>query len=116
MKTYLEQHVVEQFARYKSATLATFGEAGLQLSRVDYLSQYLRLYLLLPHGSDHLFNMEQQPEIILLSPSWRLNGRIAGVYRNPVAPPQHWHIVEVCPVQLHILSEKGYSSVETIDF
>jgi hypothetical protein len=117
MNKHLERRIEAYLALYDSAILATCGAAGVQISTVTYQVHHLHLYLLLPHGSDHLFNLETQPEIVLLSPSWKLRGRAAVIHDNTVAAAQPWQItVQVVPVQLDLLSQSGDSALETIDF
>ncbi len=62
MNQHLQQRVADLLAQYDTVTLATCGPAGPQISRVPYRVQQLDLYLFVPHGSDHLFNLESQPE------------------------------------------------------
>jgi hypothetical protein len=117
MNKDLERRVAEQLALYARATLATYGPAALQISTVSMQAHHLRLYLLLPHGSDHLFNLETLPEIVLLSPRWKLRGRAVVLHDGPVTAAQPWHaVIQVEPVQLDLLDENGDGSLETIDF
>jgi hypothetical protein len=117
MNQHLKQLVEEQLAQYNSAILATCGAAGPESSIVALLVQNFCLYLLIPHGSDHLFHLEVQPEIVILSPTWKLNGRGVLLHDATIAVAQPWQaVVQVEPAQLHILSKDGHSSIETIDF
>ncbi len=115
MNTYLKQRVEELLNRYDAATLATFGQAGPQISIVPYETRDLQLHLFIPRHSDHLFNLETQADLVVLSPTWRLHGRslTAG---NATAPHEWQSAVCVQPIRLHILSEDGQSTIETIDF
>jgi hypothetical protein len=75
MNKHLQQRVEELLTLYDSATLATCGETGPQISSITYRTQQLDLYLFVPRSSDHLFHLEAQPELVLLSPGWQLHGR-----------------------------------------
>lgn len=117
MNADLRERVVEQLARYEMATLATCGPAGVQVSGVTYRAQGLHVLLQIPSGSDHLFNLEEQPAVALLTPSWRLDG-LAAVRASEAAMAQRpgQSEVRVEPARLHLLGEDGRSVVETIDF
>ena len=118
MNKHLQQRVRELLTRYETASLATCGQAGPQIMSVPYRIQQLNLYLFVPHGSDHLFNLETQPELVLLSPEWELHGRGHEVAPNgDIAPLHTWQVVvSVQPVRLHILTTDGSGYSETIDF
>jgi hypothetical protein len=117
MNKHLKERVEQQLNQYESVTLATCGGGRLEISKVAYQTLNLSLYLLIPHGSDHLFNLETQPEIVLLSPAWKLNGRGTLLHDHTLTTAHPWQtVVQVEPDQLHILGADGYSSVETIDF
>jgi hypothetical protein len=112
MNAYLRHRVNDLLHRYTSATLATCGPAGPQISIVFYSVQELRLHLALPHGSDHLFNLEMQPLLVLMTAAWRLHGQgrmTSDTYRQPAT-------VVVTATRLHILGDDGQHTVETIDF
>jgi len=109
MNTHLQHRVNDLMQQYASATLATCGPAGPQLSIVVYTVRRLHLYLELPHGSDHLFNLESQPGLVLLTRGWRLHGQghITGHNHQQTT-------IVVTGTRLHVLN--GQHSVETIDF
>jgi len=115
MNTHLKQRIEELLNQYDAATLATCGPEGPQISRVPYQLHQFHLVLFLPHGSDHLFNLEDRPELVLLSPIWKLHGQIAS--EGDIAAPHEWQrVVYVEPSRLHILSKDGQRTIETIDF
>ncbi len=115
MNKHLQERVEELLNRYAVATLATCGQAGPQISSVSYETRHLQLHLFIPHHSDHLFNLETQAELVVLSPTWRLHGWV--VAASETTAPHKWQsVVCVQPNRLHILSEDGQSTVETIDF
>lgn len=110
MNTHLQQRVNELLHRYNSATLATCGLAGPQISIVTYSVQQLRLQLVLPHGSDHLFNLETQPKLVLMTEDWRLHGD-----GHTTGDNDHQQAtIVVTGTRLHVLNRQH--SVETIDF
>ncbi len=110
MNTHLRQRIETLLNAHDSATLATCGSAGPQISIVTYTVQQLGLHLALPHGSDHLFNLETQPTLMLLTASWRLHGR--GYATGDTN--HHQATVVVTGKHLHVLN--GQHTVETIDF
>jgi hypothetical protein len=117
MNRHFQQQICELLERYSSATLATAGPAGLQIGLVPYQLQHTQLYLLLAHGSDQLFNLEQQPDLVLLTEGWKLAGRGSILPDSAGIPAQPWQtVVRVEPLRLHLLREDGQSSCETIDF
>ena len=115
MNAHLYQRVEALPNRYEVATLATCGPAGPQISILSYYTEAIRLHLEVPHGSDHLFNLEGQPALVLLTAGWRLHGR--GTISTDVESPYHRQaVVTVTANRLHILGIDGKSTVETIDF
>lgn len=117
MKTYLRQRVEALFKAHDSTILATCGEAGPQISRIAYRVHEMTLALFVPHSSDHLFNLETQQTLSLLTPSWKLVGRGETASLTPVKPPYTWQtVILVKPCRLHILSDDGQNTIETIDF
>lgn len=112
MNKHLQQRVNDLLKRYSSATLATCGPAGPQISIVTYTVKQLQLHLTLTHGSDHLFNLETEPSLVLMSTGWRLHGQ-----RHAISDGNHQRAtVVVTGIRLHILSNDGQNTLETIDF
>jgi hypothetical protein len=117
MNAHLQQRIEALFHQHERVTLATCGAAGPQISLVTARANGLTLVLFVPHTSDHLFNLEQQPELVLLTPTWKLHGRGVAAPEHPIAPPHAWQTaVRVVPVRLHILNDDSQNSVETLDF
>ncbi len=115
MNKHLQQRVEALLALYDRATVATCGQAGIQISIMPYRVQNLRLYLFISQSSDHLFNLETEQVLVLLSPTWKLYG--TGVITKEVIAPYECQVTtKVEPTRLHILSKDGQSAVETIDF
>lgn len=110
MNKDLRERVARQLAKYEAATLATCGAAGVQVSDVTYRAEGLCVLLLIPSGSDHLFNLETERAVALLTPSWRLDGLASWD-----AGDGGMAALRVEPVRLHLLGADGRSVVETID-
>lgn len=115
MNRHLQPHIKALFEQHDRATLATCGAAGPQVSVVPYQLHDLRLHLLLPQTADHLFNLEGQPDLVLLTPTWKLHGRGTRRHHSPLS--SSWQVViRVEALRLHILDKNGQYAVETIDF
>ncbi len=116
MNKHLWQRVESLLTQYDQAVLATCGAAGPQASVVHYQMQASRLIVYVAHASDHLFNLETQPELVLLSPEWKLHGRGFVIQENGLVSPPSWQvIVRIQPLRLHILNADGSGYAETID-
>lgn len=124
MLDHLRQQVIETLAPVHSATLSTYGPAELQASLLPCESSGLRLYLLLPATSDHLLNLENQPEVVVSTSDWQLRG-IALVLDSADYPPElclhrkpemQWsRLIEIRPTQLHIRRRNGWGYSDTLD-
>ncbi len=122
MLDYARERAREVIKLLRTAVLATDGPAGLQLSELPCQALGLEIYLLLPQTSDHLFNLEHNPAITLLTSAWKLKGEASilagekmdlGLLRRPEAA---WSVVvRVTPVRIHILGDRGWGNIETID-
>lgn len=106
MNKHLQKRIEALLNQFDRATLTTCGPAGPQLSIVTYSVQGVQLHLEQLHGSDHLFNLETQPDLVLLTEGWRLHGH---GHTN-----QQQATIVVTGARLHVLN--GQHSVETIDF
>lgn len=112
MNAHLQQRVKTLLQSYHSATLATCGPAGPQISIVACTVEELHLHLSVSHSSDHLFNLETQPLLVLMTAGWRLHGQghiTEDTYRQKT-------LIVVTGTRLHILNEDGQHITETIDF
>lgn len=108
MNAHLQHRVNDLLHHHNNVTLATCGPAGPQISVVTYTVQQLHLHLLIPNGSDHLFNLETQPALVLMTKSWRLHGQ------GRITNNAHQQVtIVVTGTRLHVLN--GQHSVETID-
>jgi hypothetical protein len=121
---HLRQRVIQTLASARSLTLSTFGPAGLQSSRLPCEAADTTLFVLIPRTSDHLFNLEANPAVVVVSGEWNLRGA-ARVVLPEAAPPglqithtpeAQWNaLVEIRPSRVNLLrvEPSGYS--ETID-
>lgn len=121
MIEHLQARAATALAKFDRVILATCGPSGPQVSRVRCRPQGTTLILYVPRSSDHLFNLEHQQSVALLTPAWQLRGtaRIMNptTCRVPESPLSDWHaVVTIQPVRLQLLSEDGLSFIETIDF
>jgi hypothetical protein len=118
----LRDRAIEILAETTLCTLATTGPAGLQASMVRCAGQETALYLLIPDTSDHLFNLENEPEVAVTAKTWHMRGMADIVQENLdlfSAEQYQWHtLVRISPVRLHILPIEGSPAnyAETIDF
>ncbi len=124
MLDYARQRAIEALMIPRKAVLATSGPAGLQVGEFPCEAIDIDLYLLVPWGSDHLFNLEYDPCVTLLTARWELKGeaqmisptaldRELGLLREPAA---EWcGLVRVHPYRVQIRREKGWGYLETIE-
>lgn len=117
----LRDRAAQILAETSLCTLATTGPAGLQASVIHCAGRGITLYLLVPDTSDHLFNLETEPEVAVTAETWRLRGTAKIVQDSTdvfSVDQSQWHtVVRVTPIRLHILPESGMANyAETIDF
>lgn len=124
MLDYARQRAIEALRNHRKAVLATSGPAGLRASEFLCEAIDLDLYLLVPRTSDHLFNLEHDSTVTLLTASWELKGEAhifspdtsileLNLLREPAAK---WSaLVRVDPCQMQIRKEDGWGNLETID-
>lgn len=124
MLDYARQRVAEVLKLSRTAVLATSGPAGVQANEFACEALDLNLYLLVPQTSDHLFNLEHNPAVTLLTARWELKGE---AYVLPSSAPAQqlnllqtagaeWCVlVRVEPAQVQIRREAGWGNLETFD-
>ena len=122
MLEHLRQRVIQTLAGARQVTLSTSGPAGLQASRLPCEASDIELYVLVPRTSDHLFNIESQPEVAVVNEIWSLKGRACVVERavcpSDLAqrPEAEWsQVVQIRPTRLTLLCIETGIPVETID-
>ncbi len=124
MLDYARQRVLEALRIPRTVVLATSGPAGVQASEFRCEAIDLDLYLLVPQTSDHLFNLEHEADITLLTARWALKGTAQIVPPGAMdlklgllqEPGVEWcALVRVDPYQLQIRREEGWGNIETVD-
>ncbi len=124
MLSYTREHAAQLLALPNKCVLATTGPAGVLATECRCEAHGLTLYLLLPQTSDHLFNLEYDPRIALVTETWELRGsaRVLDRWEQPrelglaCEIGTGWHIlVRVEPVRLQVRREEGWGVEETID-
>jgi hypothetical protein len=124
MLNYARQRAIEALRTFRKAILATSGPAGVQASEFPCETVNLDLYLLVPQTSDHLFNLEYDSSVTLLTAGWELKGEAQIISPNAAdlkldllrAPGAEWCVlVRVDPCRVQIRREGGWGNLETID-
>ena len=117
MDKHLWQRIEPLLARYDRAVLATCGPAGPHASQVAYQVEAEALMVFVPHVSDHLFNLEANLDLVLLTAGWQLVGRGVILPDGRAFAAQPWqNAVRVQPLRLHVLLADGVHYAETVDF
>jgi hypothetical protein len=124
MLDHLRQRVIEVLASVQTITLSTYGPAGIQAAILPCEAAGMQLYLLLPATSDHLLNLENQPGVVVSTPTWQLRGLAVPLGRADYPPglcllqkaEAAWErLVLIQPAQLNIRRDCGWGYGETID-
>ncbi len=124
MLDYARQHAIEALSLPRRVVLATSGPAGVQAGEFPCEAKDLALYLLVPRTSDHLFNLEHNSSVSLLSAGWELSGVASilpagapglelGLLTEPAA--QWCVLVRIDPVRIQVKRAGGWGNIETID-
>lgn len=123
MLDHLRKQVTDALAQESQISLTTGGIAGLQTSVLKCESNGLKLYALVPQTSDHLVNLENNPECVAMTDRWELRGtaRRVALAEFPAlelthAPAAAWStLIEIHPKRLQIARQAGVSDAATID-
>jgi hypothetical protein len=124
MLDYARQRAIEALKLSRIAVLATDGPAGLQASELPCEATGVELYLLVPWTSDHLFNLEHDLSVTLITARWELKGKAQVISPTTLnlelsllrEPDAEWcALVRVNPYQIQIRKEKGWGYLETIE-
>ena len=124
MLDYACQRAIQALKVPRRAVLVTSGPAGVQVSEGPCAAIDLKLYLLVPQTSDHLFNLESDPSVTLLAVNWVLKGKARTIPPNVLkleleffqtSEEEGCVLVQVDPCQLQIRREQGWGNLETID-
>ncbi len=123
MIDHLRRCVCAALAPAQEILLATCCQAELQVSRLPGEGRDLALYLLVPRASDHLFNLEREPQVVVVTQAWELRG-LARVLA-PASRPRglalcgreeaQWSELVAVQVQRLHLYASGRRPAETID-
>jgi hypothetical protein len=108
--------------------LSTIGRAGVQASAVTCVVHAGCIYMLVPSTLDHLFNIEQEREVVLTSSTWQLRGAALAIGEaaglRGTAPDAIQSraretcttLVEIFPLRMHLEPAGRRRYRETIDF
>ena len=124
MLDYARQRAIEALGTPRKAVLVTSGPAGVQAREFPCEVIDLDLYLLVPQTSDHIFNLEHESTVTLLTVGCEIKGKAhiiscdtpdlkLDLWRTPGAV---WCVlVRVEISQVQIRGERGWGNLETID-
>lgn len=124
MLNYAQKRAVEALENTSRVVLATNGPAGLLVSEFPCRAVGLNLYLLAPETSDHLFNLEHDSAVSLVTRGWELKGNAKIVASDSCNfESDAWQhqdtdwcvIIQVIPGQIQFRRETGWGNLETID-
>lgn len=123
MLDHLRKQVTDAIAQASQVSLTTGGIAGLQTSVLKCESCGLKLYTLIPQTSDHLVNIENNPECVAMTDRWELRGTARRVTLSEFPslalarmPDAAWStLIEIQPKRLQIVRQAGVSDAATID-
>jgi hypothetical protein len=124
MFAYARQRASAAVGNPRTAVLITSGPAGVQTGEFRCAVSDLRLYLLVPQTSDHLFNLEHEATVTALTATCELKGQAQII--SCAVPDRHLTLcqepdaewcalvrVEISRVQIR--SEDGWRNGETLD-
>ena len=121
---YARQRAIQALKNTHFVILASSGPAGVQAGEVKCEDVELSLYLLVPQTSDHLFNLEGNPTVTLLTSTLEIKGEAhilpaipAGLDLRLIRETEAgWcALVRVDPHQIHVRNPDGWGYRETID-
>ena len=124
MLDYARQRALHALGTPRIAVLVTSGPAGVQASEFRCEVIELVLYLLVPQTSDHLFNLEYDASVTVLTAGCELKGKGHIISRDAPhldldlwrEPGAAWcSLVRVKISQVQIRNERGWGHLETID-
>ena len=124
MLAYACQRAIEALRSPRTAVLVTSGPAGVQVSEFPCEALGLNLYVLVPQTSDHLFNLEHDSAVTLLTDRCELKGKAQIISRDArdldlgflrESGAEWCVLVRVEPSQVQIRGERGWGNIETID-
>lgn len=125
MLDYVHHRTIEALRVPRTVILVTSGPAGVQAGEFPCEATGLILYILVPRTSDHLFNLEYDSTVILLTAGWwEMKGNAKIISPSMVdiklellqEPGAEWYVLlQVKPCQIQIRRKEGWGNIETID-
>lgn len=124
MLEHLRRRVIDLMEHADIVTLSTWGPAGIQAQVLSCTTRGLWIYLLVPATSDHLFNLENHPDVVVTTPEWQLAGHARALSPAEIPPDlplpqgtdsQNYTVVAVRPSRMQIGRPSGGGYTETID-
>jgi hypothetical protein len=117
VNAHLRKQVDQLLSKFQRVILVSCGPAGPHASHVVSELHDGCLILQIQRTSDHLFNLELQPDLTVLTPEWELVGTGQILPTNAAVFLHSWQArIKVIPVRLHVLDPDNLRRVETIDF
>jgi hypothetical protein len=124
MLDYARQRASAAVGNPRTAVLITSGPAGVQTGEFRCAVSDLRLYLLVPQTSDHLFNLEHEAAVTALTATCELKGQaqiiscaVPDLHLNLCQEPDAEWCALVCMniSRVQLRCEAGWRNRETID-
>jgi hypothetical protein len=124
MLNYAQKRAIEALKTVNCVVLASNGPAGLLVSEFPCRAVGLNLYRLVPKTSDHLFNLEHDSAVSLVTRGWELYGEAKiGAIDSFNFESDAWQhqetewcvIIQVIPDRIQFRKETGWGNLETID-
>lgn len=124
MLNHLRRRVIDLLEPTRVVTISTCGPAGIQAQVLPVVAKGLRLYILVPTTSEHLFNLEQQPIVVATTAEWQLRGHARRLPSSEIptdipilrdVPASNNVIIEVKPYRFEVGPPNGSGFSETID-
>lgn len=116
MNRLFAARIAKLLANTQSVVVATCGPSGPTVCSVPFFSTEEGCWVRLTEISEHLFNLQQSPQIVLLADDWEMHGEVE--LPVPVSGQSGfpWEVVvRIQPLRLHLLAEDGIRRLETID-
>jgi hypothetical protein len=124
MLNHLRRRVIDLLEPTQAVTLSSCGPAGIQAQVLPGVAKGLRLYVLVPTTSEHLFNLEQQPIVVATTADWQLRGYAHRLSPSEIptdiptlrdVPASNYVVIEVKPYRFEVGPPNGSGFSETID-
>jgi hypothetical protein len=116
----LRERVISYLSQHRVCVLATSGRPEIWATPVQYENEGLELICRLPHWSDALFHIEQQPRVMAVvldvqtSPLRWLQYR--GLARVAASTEPRYASIHITPVHIDLIDENhGWGARETLD-